>query len=309
MNGYFKYFLGALLLSVSLSSWLMGRSFNGFFTPEFVRAEAAPFVPVSVTATLVFGTQITGDLRFRELGSYRVEGSASGDLVNLHLLSNEKLLEGRAMGRRANDWMDLELSLIDAAGLVQSRGKLQLEADAEWRATVAFKAGRDLKDPSLRSWHQPDFDDGEWELVQLPDENSFGNKTPYERLYRSRFLVADPKESVKVTMSQSPPSADAMPTSQESEAVQLIFASDDGIWIYVNGHLLGQWGGRSREGGCVNDPFKRCGVDRTVPPVPVPEAFLHPGENVLAVKVQNGQCCYSYFNLLVTKVRTRLVSP
>src|SRR5262245_41314446 len=308
INGYLKYSLNVLLLSISLTSWVLGRSFNGFFTPEFVHGEEAPFVPVSVTATLVFGTQITGDLRFRELGSYRVEGSASGDIVNLRLLPNDKGIEGRAMGKRANDCMDLELRLIDASGVVQSRGKLQLEADAEWRATVEFKAVRDLKDPARRSWYGPDYDDGKWELVQLPDENSFGNKIPYERLYRSRFLVSDPKESVKVTMSPSPPSADAMPTSQESEAVNLIFASDDGIWIYVNGNFLGHWGGSSREGGCGNDPFKRCGLDRTVPPVPVPETFLHPGENVLSVKVHNGQCCYSYFNLLVTKVRTRLVS-
>jgi hypothetical protein len=229
--------------------------------------------------------------------------------VDLRLLPNDKSTEGRAIGQWANGRIDLELSLTDSEGVVQSRGKLQLEADAEWRATVAFKMGKDLKDPFLRSWYRPDYDDSLWQLVQLPDENSFGNKTPYERLYRSRFVLADPKESVKVTMSPSPTSVDATPTSQESEAVNVIFASDDGIWIYVNGDLLGHWGGRSKEGGCVNDPFRRCGVDRTIPPVAVPESFLRPGENVLAVKVHNGECCFSYFNLLVTKVRTRLMSP
>jgi len=59
----------------------------------------------------------------------------------------------------------------------------------------------------------------------------------------------------------------------------------------------------------VDDPVKRCAEDGTVPPVPVPESFLRPGENVVAVKVHNAVCCFSYFNLLVTKVRTRLVSP
>jgi len=59
-------------------------------------------------------------------------------------------------------------------------------------------------------------------------------------------MLADPKEAMKVTVSPDPPSTDAGPTSQETEAVNLVFSSDDGIWIYVNGHLLGHWGGRSK---------------------------------------------------------------
>ena len=69
---------------------------------------------------------------------------------------------------------------------------------------------------------------------------------------------------------------------------------------------------KKREGSCVNDPFNnpgtRCGVNAIVPPVGIPDEFLKPGENVIAVKVHNGQCCDNYFNLLLTQVRTRLVS-
>lgn len=35
-------------------------------------------------------------------------------------------------------------------------------------------------------------------------------------------------------------------------------------------------------------------------------SFLRPGNNVIAVKVHNGECWFSYFNLLVTQVRTQL---
>ena len=216
---------------------------------------------------------------------------------------------GRAIGKWANSQMDLELSFTDASGALQSRGKLLLEADVEWRATHSVKSGSDSKDRVLRGWYRPDYDDMRWELVQLPDDNSFGNKTPYEKFYRSRFVLADPKEAVNVALLPDAPSAGAGATSQETESVSLVFSSDDGIWIYVNGHLLGHWGGRVKEGGCVNDPFKRCGENGTVPAVPVPESFLRPGENVVAVKVHNAVCCFSYFNLMVTKVRTRLVSP
>jgi hypothetical protein len=309
MNRRLRCLLLPCLFVLSLPCTMLGKSFNGFFTPEFIRGEEAPFVPVSATATLIFGARISGELQLRELGSYRLEGTASGDQLEIHLLPNDAPRAGRAIGKWANSQMDLQLSFTDASGALQARGKLQLEADTEWRATPAFKVGRDLKDPSLRSWYRPGYDDSRWELVQLPDDNSFGNKHPYERLYRARFMLADLKEAVNVTVSPDPPATDAGQTSQETETVNLVFSSDDGIWIYVNGHLVGHWGGRSREGGCVNDPLKRCAEDGTVPPVLVPESFLRPGENVLAVKVHNAVCCFSYFNLLVTKVRTRLVSP
>jgi len=74
MTRQLRDFLSVLLLVVSLPSFSLCRSFNGFFTPEFVRGEEPPFVLASVTATLVFGARIDGDLRFRELGGYRVEG-------------------------------------------------------------------------------------------------------------------------------------------------------------------------------------------------------------------------------------------
>ena len=297
------------ILGISVPRTMWGKSFNGFFTPEFVRGEQAPFVPVSASATLTFGARISGELMFRELGRYRLDGTTLGDQLELRLLPHDGSRIGQASGKSAHGRMDLELSFTDASGVLHSRGKLLLEADDEWRATHSVKSGSDSKDRVLRGWYRPDYDDMRWELVQLPDDNSFGNKTPYERFYRSRFVLADPKEAVNVALLPDAPSAGAGATSQETESVSFVFSSDDGIWIYVNGHLLGHWGGRVKEGGCVNDPFKRCGENGTVPAVPVPESFLRPGENVVAVKVHNAVCCFSYFNLMVTKVRTRLVSP
>jgi len=181
MNRCLRGLLVPCLFGLGLPCTILGKSFNGFFTLEFVRGEEAPFIPVSATATFIFGARISGELQLRELGSYRLEGIASGDLVELRLLPNDGSMAGRAVGKWANSQMDLELSFTDAPGALQARGKLQLEADTERRATPAFKVGRDLKDPSLRSWYRPGYDDSHWELVELPDDNSFGNKHPYER--------------------------------------------------------------------------------------------------------------------------------
>lgn len=121
-------------------------------------------------------------------------------------------------------------------------------------------------------------------MIDLPDDGSFGEEIKHARYYRRRFTLKDPNESLSA-----------------------VFSSDDGIWVYVNGRFLGHWGAKENQGGCVNDPLGRCGINGTVPPAPISAGLLREGENVIAVKVNNGWCCFSYFNLLVMRVSARFV--
>jgi hypothetical protein len=285
-----------------------GRSFNGFYNPEFVRDETPPYVPVSTTASLSLGPEVAGQLIFRELGTYRLWGTLTDGQLNLELEKEDRSQSGRAKGRLEHNRLELELVLMSGEETLYSHGRLFLEADVEWKGSRVLKPGKRLVDGVGRLWYEPLFDDAAWTAVELPDNNSFGEEEPRNRFYRSHFWMGKPREAISVTLSRDTREPTAGETSQESEAINLVFASDDGIWIYVNGRILGHWGAPEKRGGCVNDPLKRCGVDGSVPPVSVPEDYLQPGDNVIAVKVHNGECCFTYFNLLVARVRTRLVS-
>jgi len=273
----------AFLTALALAAPLAARDFNGFYTPEFVKSLSPPYVPVSTTASFELEQRISGRVTFRELGSFRAEGAQSGSDVELALRDGDGALVGRARGTISGGRLELRLELLDRDGQVGSRGRLSLDTAAEWRASPVTKQ-KHLRDRAKRFWYAPDFNDSDWEEIELPDNNEFGEDVKRQRYYRSRFWLREP-----------------------SEALSVVFSSDDGIWIYVNGHLLGHWGARENEAGCVNDPLERCGINGTVPPVPIPPEFLHPGENVVAVKVNNGQCCFTFFNLLVERVSARFL--
>jgi hypothetical protein len=244
----------------------------------------------------------------REMGTYTVRGTCVSGQVELELKREDADSFGRARGRLEESRLELELVLLSRDEKLASRGQLLLEADVEWRVSPVFKLGKTPRDRGQRPWYQPDFDDAGWTSIELPDDNSFGQQDARNRFYRSHFWLGKPQEAVSVKLSEDTNHTALRPVSQESEAVNLVFSSDDGVWIYVNGRFLGHWGAPEKRGGCVNDPLKRCGIDGSVPAVSVPESFLRPGDNVIAVKVHNGECCFSYFSLLVTRVRTRLVS-
>lgn len=258
------------------------RVFHGFFTPEFSHQRRPPYAPVSASAVLEMGRKIRGELRLRDIGTYEVEGKLIGDRVELDLV-RQKQAAGQADGTLSALSLKLRLQLFGDKVEVAEQGTLLLDAAAQWLGSEVVKSRRDYKDGSGRSWYEVDFNDRSWSPIDLPDDNSFGEQTSRSRLYRSRFHLEDPNETL-----------------------QLIFSSDDGIWIYINGRFLGHWGADEDDGGCVNDPLNRCGENGIVPPVTIPSALLHPGENLIAVKVNNGHCCFTYFNLLLTRVQTRL---
>ncbi len=283
---------------------LQARSLNGFLTPEFVQGQKAPFVPVSTTADIDFGERIRGEIRLKDIGRYRLLGKQTGGRLQLELLGEDGARAGEAQGRMEDNLLELELNL-SKRGELWYRGRLSLEAYVEWRASEPMKSGREPHDKASRKWYEPGFDDSEWELIDLPDDGTFGEKRRHARYYRSHFSLSKPQEAVSVSLTDS--AGKAGETSQESESFNAIFASDDGIAIYINGRLLGRWIGDND--GCVNDPTQRCGDNVIVPPVSIPAEFVQPGRNLMAVRVLNVHCCYSYFSLLVTRVRTRLLSP
>lgn len=283
---------------------LRARSLNGFLTPVFVQGQKGPFVPVSTTADIDFGERIRGEIHLKDIGRYRLLGKQTDGRLQVELLGEDGAKAGEAQGRMEDNLLELELNL-SKSGELWYRGRLSLEADVEWRASEPMKSGREPRNKAGLKWYEAGFDDSEWELIDLPDDGTFGEKKRHARYYRSYFSLSKPQEAVSVSLTGSASKAEE--TSQESESFDAVFASDDGIAIYINGRLLGRWIGDND--GCVNDPLQRCGYNAVVPPVSIPPAFVKPGKNLLAVRVLNVHCCYSYFNLLVTRVRTRLVSP
>ena len=274
----------ALVAVLFFPAPLAARDFNGFFTPEFVKDHDPPYIPVSATASLEIGAQISGELRLRELGSYRMEGSLSGGRLEILLTDRRGRTAGRAEGKLDGMRLELALELGDRNSEKYSQGRLTLEASVEWRASEVVKESKKLRDPGRRYWFHPEFDDRDWDPITLPDNNAFGDEVKHARYYRSSFSLKD-----------------------ASESLAAVFSSDDGIWIFINGRFLGHWGAKENEGGCVNDPLGRCGINGTVQPVAIPSEFLKTGENIIAVKVNNGECCFTYFNLMIERVSARFL--
>ena len=84
------------------------------------------------------------------------------------------------------------------------------------------------------------------------------------------------------------------------------FMSDDGVWIYIDGSLIGYWGGDCHQGGCVNSPG--CGDNTTVPALDI-TAHLQSGVNLIAAHISDGGCCASEFDLSLTIEVVRIYLP
>jgi tetratricopeptide (TPR) repeat protein len=96
-----------------------------------------------------------------------------------------------------------------------------------WKAfPSAIASCEGPKDSSGKPWYEPDFNDSTWTGVELPQENTI--PASRDGFYRTTFNLND------------------------FGSVFLNFRSDDGIWIYVNGHSLGHWGGDCHKEGHVD---------------------------------------------------------
>jgi hypothetical protein len=157
----------ASLAALAIAAPTYARDFSGFYTPDLVSGRTPPYVPVSTTASLQLERDVSGQVRFREIGSFRAAGSRSGSAVELSLRDRDGALVGRAHGTISGGRLDLDLELFDRDGPVRSRGRLSLDAVAEWRSSAVTKQ-KNLRDRGKRFWYDPDFDDSDWEETELP---------------------------------------------------------------------------------------------------------------------------------------------
>jgi hypothetical protein len=123
------------------------------------------------------------------------------------------------------------------------------------------------QDLNGHSWKDYGFDDSSWSSVILPDSGSDSNAD--DRYYRAHFDW-DGVSSLNIN-----------------------FSSDDGLAIYINGNLLGNWGAGWRQPGCVNVSPTCTGT--LVPEQSIPVGLLNAGDNVIAIDLWNGTipCCYN----------------
>ena len=133
-------------------------------------------------------------------------------------------------------------------------------ADWQWWGSLPFGYEEHPYDGMGRDFYEPDYQMIDYSTVGMPDT---GHTPPgYDRVYRTTFDLWG-----------------------EPPALFLSMQSDDGMWFFVNGVEVGQWGGDWQEEGCVNDDAN-CMESIVVDPVDI-SGLLHEGTNVVAARVSN----------------------
>jgi hypothetical protein len=131
--------------------------------------------------------------------------------------------------------------------------------DWAWKVGSFSSEADDPVDAQQIPWYEADFDDSAYIDATVPHT---GIPAGQGAVYRAKFDLTEVPESLSLSL-----------------------RSDDGLWLYVNGTLIGQWGAAWLAGGCVNGVG--CSIDTVVPPVSI-VPYLATGANVVAVRVSNG---------------------
>jgi hypothetical protein len=77
------------------------------------------------------------------------------------------------------------------------------------------------------------------------------------------------------------------------------YAGNDGIWMYVNGNLLGHYGGEVHQSGNVN--LNPDGTMDKLPKVKIPKEYMKQGENIIKIHAtDNTGKELVYFKLLMS---------
>jgi hypothetical protein len=147
-----------------------------------------------------------------------------------------------------------------------------IDRDWTWLASPAFAEEPDPDDGALPFWDVA-FDDAAWSTVALPDTT--GIPVGFDRAYRAIFDLDD----------------------VPADGLALDLQSDDGLAVWVNGELLGRWGGGWQQEGCVGS-VAGCIDTIIVDPVAI-ESMLVPGPNLVAARVSN-PIMDAYFDLIPT---------
>lgn len=138
----------------------------------------------------------------------------------------------------------------------------------DWVASTPFAHQDDPPTMDGTPFHQP----GallDWQPVAMPDR---GIPIGDDRAYVATFDLS------------------AIPVN-----LSLNLQSDDGLWVWVNGEYLGNWGGAWQQEGCVNENAE-CLITTNVAPIDVTD-LLTLGENVIAARVSN-PVANSYFEII-----------
>ena len=125
-----------------------------------------------------------------------------------------------------------------------------LAAGETWKASPVGEDCAGPVDAAGILWYEAGFEDSAWTGLSLPDSGTI--PSGQDRYYRLHYHVA------------------------ELTGTEVTISTDDGAWLYVNGQLVGQWGGGCQGEGGAEDAVIDIG------------AYLLPGENLIAVHVHNG---------------------
>jgi hypothetical protein len=141
------------------------------------------------------------------------------------------------------------------------------DASMPWVSTGLWYSSEAPRDSADRAWFERHFDDTAWSAIgPLPDSDD--SASDHDVFYRARFHL-----------------------DQVEGTTRFKFTGNDGVWLYVNGELVGHWGGDWRGPGCINDQTGGCSVNYVADPVDVTD-YLVPGLNVVAVMLTNGPSGY-----------------
>lgn len=133
-----------------------------------------------------------------------------------------------------------------------------------WRGSAIGTSCSDPPGVSGEEWKNPTFEDGSWSTLTLPDSPDAPGTS--DRFYRGHFTLNAPTSDLHINLT-----------------------CDDGCELFANGTRLGGYGnGTCHALGCVNVPGCGIGYNACVPPIPIPQADLVAGDNVIAVHVSNG---------------------
>jgi hypothetical protein len=139
----------------------------------------------------------------------------------------------------------------------------------EWLGSTPFLGEPDLTDMQGMPFWEPVADRSTFTPVALPD---MGIPVGWDRAYTAEFELTELPYNLSLSLQ-----------------------SDDGLWLWLNGQLLGHWGGAWQQEGCVNENAN-CLVTSEVPPVDL-TPHLEIGPNVLAARVSN-PVLNAYFELI-----------
>lgn len=161
---------------------------------------------------------------------------------------------------RATAGMRIAVAAPDHQGDALSTGE---EMPVSWLASPSYS---NCKEPEPCCWFERNYNEIGWGSISLPQLN--GVPSRQDRYYRGYFDL--------------PVAAD----------VQISFRSDDGLWLYLDGDLLGEqtfslwFPGCEYVEGCFNggNPGTRCGLNFDVAPV---WRHLSAGRHVIAANLQN----------------------